>query len=784
MGIMKYNSGTDGLENWIVEESSFNSNFLGKCEAIFCQGNGYLGLRSTLEEEYVGETRNLFVTGTFNQFYENEVTELPNLPDFTKVVLFINKKRFTLEKGKIRDYHRKLNLQTGEVIRKVEWESPDGEIICFTFGRLVSMANDHVIASRIEITPVTGEVELMIVSGIDGTVSNTGAQHLAEGNKRIYENLYLEMISETIQSHISIASYTAHKFTVDGVEIHPEIQPIISRREIKISTQFSLKAGQKVVIDKISTVNTTRDLKYADNTDENILELLKQDSKKEAMDAYSKGYDKLLKDSQKAWKEIWNQQDIKITTENAFDQLAIRFAIYHLSIMVKKDDNRVGIGAKGLSGEGYKGHSFWDTEIFILPYYRMTQPKTARTLLEYRFKNLYGARIKAKENGFEGAMYPWESAWISDGEVTPLWGAADVVTGETSKILTGLIEQHISADIAFAVWQYFITTRDEDFMDNYGYEIILETAKFWNSRLEWKEDLNRFEITDVIGPDEYKEHVDNNAYTNYLAHYNMQLALKLIGQLETEKKNVFERLDTFIGLGQLKNSMEERLPQFYLPQPDAKSSIIPQFDGYMDLKHIDLTKYKECSTVGTIYNDFNMEQINEFQVSKQGDLVVLLYLFDDLFPAETKRKNYFFYEERTLHDSSLSMCTHSVLANDLGLHEEAYKLFAGACTIDLGEEMKSSDAGIHSASMGGIWQSIVFGFGGLRIIGENLRIAPSLPKEWSNLSFKVIWNQSPLQVTVTATEVTVVNSGIDTEIILGDEMTVIHNGEVVTKKIK
>lgn len=784
MEIMKYNSGTDELENWIVEESSFDSNFLGKCEAIFCQGNGYLGLRSALEEEYVGETRNLFVTGTFNQFYDNEVTELPNLPDFTKVILFINRKRFTLEKGKIHDYHRTLNLQTGEVIRKVEWESPDGEIIRFTFRRMVSMVNDHLIGARIEITPVSGEVELKIVSGIDGTVSNTGAQHLTEGNKRIYDNLYLEMFSETIQSHVWIASHTAHKFTVDEVEIRPNILPIISRRKIQISTQILLKRGQNLVLEKISTVHTTRDLKYVNDTDENAIKLLKFDSKNEAMDAYSKGYDILLYESQKAWNEIWNQQDISITSEHAFDQLAIRFAIYHLNIMVKKDDNRVGIGAKGLSGEGYKGHSFWDTEIFILPYYLMTQPKTARTLLEYRFKNLYGARIKAKENGFEGAMYPWESAWISDGEVTPLWGAADVVTGETTKILTGLIEQHISADIAFAVWQYYIVTRDEDFMNRYGYEIILETARFWNSRIEWKSDKNRYEITNVIGPDEYKEHVDNNAYTNYLAHYNMQLALKLIGQLETEKKNVFERLDSYIGLRQLKSSMEERLPRFYLPQPDAENGIISQFDGYMHLKHIDLTKYKECSTVGSIYNDYNMEQINEFQVSKQGDLVVLLYLLDDLFDAETKRKNYFFYEERTLHDSSLSMSTHAVLANDLGMHEEAYKLYAGASTIDLGEEMKSSDAGIHSASMGGIWQSVVFGFGGLRIIGEHLRIDPSLPKEWSNLSFKVIWNQSPLQVTVTATEVTVVNSGMDTEIILGDKMTVIHRGEAVTKKIK
>ena len=787
MPIMKYDAGSGDLTNWLVEESSFDARYLGKCEAIFCQGNGYLGVRSALEEEYVGETRNLFVTGTFNKFDENEVTELPNIPDMTKIVLMIDGRRFSMEKGVLHDYKRTLNVKTGEVVRLVDWESEDGKRIRFEFKHMASMANDHVMAYKVTICPVNEDISLKIASGIDGRVSNSGSQHFAEGKRRLYDYKYLEMISTTIQSNVTAAMHCAHKFALNGEEVTPALLPVISRREIKLSADLTVKAGETFCVEKYATVHTTRDLAYRDLSEADALAQLKTDSKAAIMDVYQSSYDALMEESANAWAKIWEKEDITIQSVHPFDQLAIRFAIYHLNIMVKKDDNRVGIGAKGMSGEGYKGHSFWDTEVFILPYYMMTQPHTARTLLEYRYQTLGGARKKAAENGYDGAMYPWESAWIDDGEVTPLWGEADVVTGETLPILTGLIEQHISADIAFAVWQYYNATHDENFMDQCGYEIIMETARFWASRLEWNESLNRYEINDVIGPDEYSEHVNNNAYTNYLAHYNMNLDVKLMDQLREsdsqEKRSVFERLNKTLHLDELKTIINSRLPKFYLPLPDKTTGIIPQFDGYFNLKHIDLTKYKESSVVGTIYNDYNMEQISSMQVLKQSDLVVLMYLLDDLFDAETKKKNYFYYEERTLHDSSLSKSTHSVLANDLGLHEVAYKFFTGASAVDLGEEMRSSNAGIHSASMGGVWQSAVLGFGGVRIVGGDLRIAPSLPEEWSQLDFNIVWRGTPLHVTVDHEQVTVTSNGPEVSFILGHEVVVLKDGECVTKKI-
>ena len=511
-------------------------------------------------------------------------------------------------------------------------------------------------------------------------------------------------------------------------------------------------------MEKLSCVHTSRDLAYEKLSSEEAAKCAAENGLSVLRTARQEGYDRLFEKSREAWRIYWEPRDVKITCENGFDQLALRFALYHLAIMAKTDDSRVGIGAKGMSGEGYKGHSFWDTEIFILPYFMFTDPGAAKTLLEYRYHTLGGAYAKAKEYGFLGAMYPWESAWADDGEVTPKLGGADVVTGKPIPILTGELEQHVSADIAYTVWQYWLMTGDREFMERCGVEIITQTGRFWASRLEWNPEKKQFEINDVIGPDEYKEHVNNNAYTNYMAHYNMELALKLIRELREQEPALYTGLCARLPLEETEREISEKLDLIYLPQPDDRG-LIPQFDGYFGLREIDLTPYKDRETVGTIYNDYNAEQINGIMVLKQADLLVLFYLLDDLFPAELKEKNYMFYEAHTLHDSSLSKSTHCVLACDLGLSEQAYWFYQGACLTDLGQKMLSSDMGIHSAAMGGIWQSVVLGFGGVRLVGGKLQISPCLPEGWSRLEFPLVFRGTPLRVAAERNRVVVENRG-------------------------
>lgn len=773
--MLKYDLGVNENKNWLVAETAFDVEHQGKCEAIFCSGNGYLGQRAALEERYVGQTRDLLVTGTFNKFDDNEVTELPNLPDVTNLEFTVDGVRFAMDGRNTADYLRVLDMKTGQVCRTLIWTHPDGRSFALKFTRFASMANEHLLCLKAQITALDGDAEVCVSSGIDGRQTSTGSQHFHEGDKRIFDNTILRMRSVTTQSGVTCCLHTAHRYQIDGAEAQGKLLPVIDRRYMAMRSAFSLKRGQTLTVEKLTSVNTSRDLAY--DGLENAAEQAAQDGFAMVKDALSAGYDALFAASSEAWARLWAQADIFIDSRRDFDQLMIRFALYHLNIMAKKDDGRVGIGAKGLTGEGYKGHSFWDTEVFILPYFTLTQPRAARSLLEYRYKGLYGARLKAKENGYQGAMYPWEAAWVDDGEVTPLWGAADVVTGKPMKILTGLIEQHITADVAYGVQQYYAVTGDDDFMTRCGYEMLIDTGRFWASRVTWDEARQAYVILDVIGPDEYKEHVDNNAYTNYMAANNMKLALEAMEKVEALGGDLYARLNAAMDFAGSRRAIRRALDGLYLPTPN-QDGIVPQFDGYFNLKHIDLTLYKASSVVGTIYNDYNNEQISSFQVLKQADTLVLMLLLDGLFPADIKTKNYFFYEERTLHDSSLSKSTHCVLAADLHEDKTAYSFYKGCGEIDLGPVMTTSDMGVHTASMGGVWQCVTYGFGGVRVVGDELHVSPRLPEEWDSLSLPLVWRGQPLKLTADKAAVQVTNNGLKpVELVLKGSRVIVGPGQ-------
>lgn len=765
MPVMNYRKGTGAETSWIIEETSFHEKYTGKCEAIFTQGNGYLGLRNSLEERYVDTVRGMFITGTFNKASKEEATELPNVSDIVNMEIELNGERFSMTEDNLKEYSRTLNLYTGETCRNVLWEGKNGDVVQLSFHRFVSYKNVHVIGAYVEIKPVNCDVKATVVSGINAQVTNNGAQHLTEVSKRAFDEKYLHMGMVTTESEVAIAVSTVHDVFLDGEKTEETAYKIVDdRRKIHAKIQLDIPKGETARVEKISTVHSSRDLEYTGSGKEPDKETVYANGLENLKEAECKEYRTLLQESREVWEAIWKKQDIVIDSREDDAQVAVRFALYHLQIMVRKEDNRVGIGAKALSGEGYKGHSFWDTETFIFPYFQMTEPEVARTLLEFRYKGLYGARKKAKENGYKGAMYPWEAAWISDGEVTPYVIGVNVHTGEPMICLTGVIEQHITSDIIFALWQYYTATGDQDFMDRYGYEMIIETARFWNSRLEWIEENGRYEIRDVIGPDEYKEHVDNNAYTNYMAHANMRLAVQVIGLICGERKDLYGKMQKLMqeegtSLEQLEIELKDKLEKLYLPQPDEKTGIIPQFDGYFGLKEIDLSAYKKASVVGTIYNDYSFEDVQNMQAGKQADIVELLYQMEDITTPENKAENYVYYEARTLHDSSLSKAIHSITACDLGMDKEAYDMFMSAAFTDLGQEMKSSDAGIHSANMGGVWQDVVMGFGGVRIHDGHLRIRPNCPKQWEKFTYPIYWKGNKLDVTVCKDGVEVINEG-------------------------
>ncbi len=775
---MNYDAGTGPLSNWEVEESGFDDRTLGKGESLFAQGNGYMGLRASLEESYVGETRDWFVNGTFDDFDGQEVTELANLPDIARITVRINGERFRLDSGTVRACSRKLNLKTGELTREAEWVSPGGNAVKLRFARLVSLPRRHIAAQRMELTPLGRALRVEIESGIDARVSNTGTQHFSEGEKRFLEGRVLQSVQKTLRSGVETAVHTVHRLFQNGKPVEQAPFPVIERRQLLAQFSAGVPEGETLAFEKISSVCTSRDLPLPEEPEDTPAR--RGLAAVRAADAL--GYAGLEAENERAWAAFWEEDGI-VLDGPGFDQLAVRTALYHMRIMYGGGDSRLGIGAKAMSGEGYKGHSFWDTETFLLPFFLYTRPEDARRLLEYRYLCRGAARRKAKENGCEGMMFPWESAWVDDSEATPLWGAADVRTGKAMKILTGLIEIHITADIAFAVDQYFRVTGDRDFMDRCGYELLFGTAQFWASRAEWNAEKERYELRDVIGPDEYKEHVNNNAYTNYMACRNLELALEAERKLRAEEPALYARLSGQFNLPALAEKLREVRSRFYLPAP-GEDGVIPQDDTYLSLREIDLAPYKNASAVGTIYNDYNIEEIDAIRVTKQADVVLLLNQFPGRFGEAVERGSYAYYEARTLHDSSLSFASHSLAAARIGLGEEAYGLFQKACAVDLGPNLRSSDAGIHAASMGGIWQDAVLGFGGVSMEEDTLCIRPRLPRQWNGMRFPLRYRGTRLACAVTRETLTVRNNGPEAvELLLCSEPVRIEAGSSCTRPL-
>ena len=687
-----------------IEFNQFDEETLNKEATLMTTGNGYLGVRAVHEEKYRNQDRGFFVRGIFDRTIGTEAAELVNLPDITEQELRINGEIFSLNSPQVRDYQRSLDLSTGELNRSLKWQTEQGDWFKITNKRIVSQKNKEQIAFQLIVEPLSGSAEISIKTGIDGQVSNGGNQHLIERDIRVYDERLLVAEYETIESHLTV-----------GLAMRLNKSGIISAKNRKILTniQESCQKNNSFVFEKVAYI-------YSSLEADDPLESAKKAAAQEI------SYEKIAKETKKSWHDFWSEHRVVVNSQNAFDQLALDFACYHLQIMTP-DDSQFSVAAKGLTGEGYKGHVFWDTEIFILPFFLHNEPDTAKKLLKYRFFRLAGAKEKARQNNYRGALFPWESA-LTGYEETPKYAAINIRTGKRQIISSAVAEHHIVADIAYAVMDLYQATADQEFMDNYGKELLKETALFWLSR--GVEINGRIEIHDVIGPDEYTEHVNNNAYTNYLAAYNVRSAL-----------------EQQVGDEQLQEQFRRFLDKLYLPNENA-DGLIPQDDTFLEKPVIDLSKYKEQAGNQLILTEYSRQEVIDRQILKQADLVMLFYLQPDLFSFETIKQNLYYYEDRTIHDSSLSKAIHAIVAARIHESEWAYEMFQAACRIDLNDQPHTSDEGIHGAALGAVWLTVIFGFAGIKK-GDVLEINPQLPNAWKQLTFNFYWRNEKITVQMT-----------------------------------
>jgi hypothetical glycosyl hydrolase len=721
-----------------IYEQEFNLQYLNKYSSLLTLGNGYLGIRGALEEEYTGQTRGMYVAGVYNKATANEPSELVNLPDINGMVIEINGQPFSLLDGEIVSYERALLFETGELRREIVWKSKAGARYQFVFQRFVAKHALHVVASKVTITSLDQSSSIKIITGIDAQQTNFGKQHLIEESVRVYNEEILQGVYKTTESDVTVAITTA---------IHTQDKSTIKfsakNRQLMVTISENISQDQPFILEKIGSVYTS----YECNDPEKIsLEAVQENAVQR--------YDELLEHSASKWLEFWKQKRITITSSDEFDQTAMDFALYHIEIMTPAHDDRFSIGAKGLTGEGYKGHVFWDTEIFLAPFHLSTEPETAKKLLRYRYMRLQEAKEKAAQTGYEGALFPWESA-LTGKEETPDFAAINIRTGTRQKVASAIAEHHIVADIAYAVVQYYENTIDEDFMKNEGLALLKETARFWISRTV--DEGGKLSIHDVIGPDEYTEHINNNAYTNYMAYYNVEQALYFMAQYEDIDQSLVEQGRDF-------------LKRLYLPKPNEKE-IIPQDDSFLTKPEIDLSPYKQKQGSQSILLDYSRQEVNEMQILKQADVVMLLYLFPNLFSSEVVKKNLFYYEDHTIHDSSLSKAIHAIVAARCDDHEAAYRFFREACLIDLGPNPHSSDEGIHAASLGAIWLAAIYGFANMTLSIDRLALNPKLPANWTEMKFPVTYQGRTLEFNLTHELCKITK-------ITGSDLTIEINGEM------
>jgi kojibiose phosphorylase len=641
--------------------------------------------------------------------------------------LTIDGQNFRLDHGDVLHFERQLDLYSGILQRHVLWQAPNGAILDLFFERLASYAEEHVGAIRLLVTAVDQPCHLVVQAGINGHVANGDLlhwHHLDQVTSEQYaESSAIWLHSRTRYSDLALGTAAVVTTTADSPTIcqdclgHPTLQ-----------ADCHLEPGQTWQVDKLVSYAASRDqIEDAEDVNGRAGNYLQ-----------AQNFEDLKARQYTTWAKTWDDIDVIIEGDHEA-QLSIRFSLFQVQIAAPRHDDRVSIGAKTLSGLGYRGHVFWDTEIFILPFFTYTQPHIARNLLLYRYHTLAGARRKATGNDFCGAQYAWESAATGD-EVTPTWVPHFADPTQLVRIWTGDIEVHITADIAYAIIQYWQTTGDDDFMLNYGAEIILDTARFWGDRVEPDQDEEGnlcYAIRDVIGPDEYHEHVDNNAYTNYMVRWHLQTAVDLLHWLQQHHPQQVQTLLAKLNLQSTHFNHWHDVIKYIIIPFSTEVGLFTQFDGFFDLQIVDWPHYE--GRTRSMQELLGIEGANQHQVIKQADIIMLLCLFRDHFDHQTWQINWDTYMPLTDHSygSSLGPSFHAWAACEMQKPQEAYEHFMLAARADLRNIRGNAGDGIHAASAGGLWQAIVFGFAGLRLHEDGYTVTPCLPSHWQRLAFKI-----------------------------------------------
>ena len=719
------------FDPWVILREGFDAASLRESESVLALGNGFIGMRGNLEEltaEGAPTVQGTYLNGVFDSApivygegafgYARNHETICSVADAKSFILLADGERLDMSSSRTEAHRRVLDMREGTLRRYFRWRTSAGALLEAESVRLVSLTRQELAAAGLTVRCLEGRCALEIRSPLSPAAAaeaDSSDPRTAAGKDRrlitarvLAEDDVLAMEQRTRNSGFTVCCAAAHRSGLPHTSVCTDGGAVWT-------AHADLSAGQSVTVEK------------------SICYLERRGELPDGLDAAADicrnapALPELLAGQRQTLDAFWEAVGLEITGDDALLQ-GLRFNLFHLFQSVGRDGRR-NVAAKGLTGEGYEGHYFWDTEAYILPVFLYTRPELARRLLEYRHSILPQARERARLLGHAGALFPWRTI---DGEEVSAYYPA------------GTAQVHIDADIAHAVWEYYAVTDDLDFLAERGAELLTETARFYLDLGFFSEEKGgRFVINCVTGPDEYNVLVDNNVYTNAAARENLLNAARALELLRESRPEEHARLIRELSIDPEEPARwREAGERMYFPAP--RDGIWPQDDGFLDRQPWPLDSIPADRRPLLLH--YHPLDIYRRRICKQADLILAMTVFSESFTAEEKEKNFDFYDSVTTHDSSLSMAVFSILASEIGRSEKAYDYFTASVRLDLDDAYRNTKDGLHMANMAGTWNCVTKGFGGMRLKNGMLYFDPKCPAKWDGCAFRVRFRGRTIRV--------------------------------------
>ncbi len=746
---------------WSIIEEGFDRESVKSSESLFSIGNGAMGQRANFEEDYSGASfQGSYIGGVYypdktrvgwwKNGYPEYFAKVLNAPNWIGIKVLVGGTSLDLNTCKqVDNFKRELNMKEGWYSRTFTATLPNDIKIDVKITRFLSLDLDETGVIKYEITPLNKNATIKFIPYLDSGITNEDSNWddkfwnttaiSSNGNRAFIE-------SHTMKTNFAICTFMEAALEYGGEEVASK--PVENKEELSISHEYVQE------VEEAKTVTFYKYGGYTVSTNHSPSELVAA-AEKTLEKATSFGFDKMFSMQQAAWAAIWEMSDIAIDGDVKAQQ-GIRFNIFQLNQTYLGTDSRLNIGPKGFTGEKYGGSTYWDTEAYCIPFYMATKDQSvARKLLKYRYNHLQKAIENAVKLGFSNgaALYPMVT--MNGEECHNEWE----ITFE---------EIHRNGAIAFAIFNYYRYTGDYSYIPEMGLEVLIGISRFWMQRATFSEDKKKYVILGVTGPNEYENNVNNNWYTNYISKWCMEYTLSQLQKVKEEYPEDYKRILNKTKLSEDETTRWQKISDnLYFPYSEENEVFLQQ-DGFLDKELITVADLDKSQR--PINQKWSWDRILRSPYIKQADVLQGFYLFEDHFTTEELQRHFDFYEPFTVHESSLSPCVHSIQAAKLGRMEQAYTFYLRTSRLDLDDYNKEVEEGLHITSMAGTWMSIVEGFGGMRIVNDELSFTPKIPEQWKGYSFKINFRNSILKVSVT-------HEGTSFRLDGGQEIAISLNGE-------